>query len=153
MTEICFFQSKNIKDYKSILVGLQPDFDQEHWSYLLTWCEVIDPDPADFGKYWKVWLVETQGRIVGICGLYSLKHKDNSELWLGWFGVLPQYRSNKIGQAAIQYMEAEGRRAGAQKLMSYISPGEQPLKFYTNNGFEDTGEVQEDFYLVIEKSL
>lgn len=153
MSNIAFFQSKNIRDYKEILTGLEPDFEREHWPYLLTWCGVIDNDPGDLGKYWQVWLIETQNQVVGVCGLYSFKHNDNSELWLGWFGVLPPYRGRGIGEEAVRWMEHCGRRAGAGKILSYISPGDQPLKFYQKNGFEDTGGVIEDFYLVVEKKL
>lgn len=152
-TDVCFFQSRNIKDYKAILTGLQEDFEKEHWEYLLTWCGIIDNDPADLGKYWQVWLIETQNKVVGICGMYSLLLKDNTDLWLGWFGVLPQYRGRKLGEEAIRFMEHEGRKAGAKSLLSYITPGEYPLRFYEKNGFVESGNMDEGNYLVITKKI
>jgi len=134
---IAFFQSRNIHDYKEVLVNLQNDFSQDHWEYILTWCKVIDNDAEDFGKFWEVWLIEAGSRKVGICGLYSLKHHDTRELWLGWFGVLKPYRRSGIGSAAIDFMETEARRVGCRRLISYIQKGPQPLTFYKSNGFSE----------------
>lgn len=35
---------------------------------------------------------------VGIAGLYTHNEIDNESIWLGWFGVLPEFRSKGIGK-------------------------------------------------------
>lgn len=133
---ISFYQSKNIHDYKAILAGLQEDFEMEHWPYILTWCGILDNDLEHMGKYWEVWLIEVDEKKVGICGIYSLK-RDTTEMWLGWFGVLKPYRRMGIGGVALEFMEIEASKAGCKRLISYISKGTQPLKFYKENGYTE----------------
>lgn len=132
---ITFHQSKNIKDYRSILSGLQDEFGKEHYSYIYTWSGLTENDPEDIGKYWEVWLIKSDEKTIGICGLYSLYHNDNKELWLGWFGILPEHRRQGIGKITLDFMEHTGRQVGCQTLSTYVS-SDHAFKFYTSNGFE-----------------
>lgn len=129
-----FLQTKNVHHHGPLFEGLQDVFDQEHWTSILTWCGVIPGDPSDFGKFWDAYVLEVHGRTVGICGLYSHKLHDNSSLWLGWFGVLPQYRSMGIGKVAMEFMEVEARKAGGNMLFVHVQD-EGAIRFYTRSGF------------------
>lgn len=137
MNDICFYQTKEIKSYTPVLERLLDDFGYEFWHYILTWCGVVSNEPKDFGKYWQVWLIESQKRVVGVCGIYSNKHHDNTEMWIGWFGIESAHRGRQIGSGALEFLQVEAKRNGAKVLKAYIYPDfNDPLKFYEKNGFQ-----------------
>lgn len=137
-----FFETKDIKDFKPVIQGLEDVFEQEHWATILCWCGLIDNDPEDFGKYWKVWLIQYREKTVGFCGLYSPSRTDNSVLFLGWFGMLPQYRGIGFGGISIEFMKSEAKKAGAKKILTYVD-NQRSLQFYERNSFVPLGTVQE----------
>ena len=137
------FQSRNINDYKLILEGLVEDWGYIYWSAILRWCNIID-DKKD-GKYWEVWVIEYENRIIGICGLWSQKENSIEELWLGWFGLIPEMRNKKIGNEIIKFMENEAKRLGTRKILSYVDKDGKPLNFYFRNGYERVCSVREYF--------
>lgn len=134
MRDLKFFQSKEIKDYKEVISGLRDVFDKEHWPYILTWCGIMDNDEEDLFKYWQVWLIEIESRTIGICGLYSEKRSSNRELWIGWFGMLPQYRNNGFGTESLEYMEIQAKKIGCDTLLTYTD-SKKSMNFYKKNGF------------------
>ena len=64
-------------------------------------------------------------------------------LWLGWFGIIPEYRFQKLGNNVIDFLKEKAREIGATKIMSYVGSEGKPLTFYKRNGFEITGTVGE----------
>lgn len=156
-SDIAFFKSKSLKHFKPLLDGLLNDFGYDFWHYVLIWCNEVDGDPKDFGKYWEVWLIEVQKKVVGVCGLYSNLHHDDSELWLGWLGILPQYRHMGFGGVAIDFMQMQGSKIGCKKLRAYIYPDyNDPLPYYEKKGFKliNTPQNSEyEGYFLIEKEI
>lgn len=64
---------------------------------------------------------------VGITGLYAHGETDNESVWLGWFGVLPEFRSRGIGkQILIDTIE---------KAKQY---GKKYFRLYTNDNGTST---------------
>ena len=149
--KLSIIQSKNINDYKPILEGLVGDFGHIYYHAILTWCGIINADWYKDNKYWQVYLVKHDDNVVGICGLYS--HYENSidELWLGWFGTIPEFRNKKIGQFALEWMIENSKSIGCSKIMSYVNTDGKPLSFYYRNGFKRICSVSE--YLEIHKDL
>lgn len=131
-------QSDNIHDYRSVLEGLTDVFNYDHYHAILAWCRIIDlemrgPDAA----FWQIWLIQDveSDKTIGICGLYSLDDS-TEELWLGWFGILKEYRNGGIGQRALELMEAVAILEGCKSLWVYVGKDGKPLPFYFRNGFE-----------------
>ncbi len=144
------FQSRNIYDYKFILEDLVGDFGITYYPAILRWCKVID-DTNNPDKYWQVYLIKWNNETAGICGLYSLYENKTDELWLGWFGIIPSKRNQKIGQHALNWMKNQALSIGCKKLKSYVDNNGKPLPFYFRNGFKTIGTVKE--YLAIHHDL
>lgn len=135
-------QSRNIHDYKIILQSLIDDFGYTYYHAILIWCKIIDDDEDD-NKYWQVYLIKWNGEVVGICGLYSQYKNTTDELWLGWFGIIPTKRNDRIGQHALNWMKQNAKSIGCKKLMSYVDEDGKPLPFYYRNSFKRVGTVKE----------
>ncbi len=142
---ILLAQSRNIKDYKEILEGLTDDFGYIYWHAILSWCGIIgDEDEKDSKeKYWEVYIIKEEGKTLGICGLYSLEKNNNTSMWLGWFGILPQYRSKGFGSEVLRALEIIAYKQGCVQLMTYIDKALKPLEFYKRNGFDIYGNVSD----------
>lgn len=137
------FESRNIKDYKLILHELEADWGKIFWSAILMWCDVLDNPYKDDGKYWQVWVIQYEGKVIGICGLFAHKKDYVEELWLGWFGIIPDYRNKKIGEKALKFMEEHAKSLGCKKIFSYVDIEGKPLSFYFRNGYERISTVAE----------
>lgn len=132
--------SRNIIDFTSVIEWLKPDFGDLSKSIYL-WChpEKLQQDT----RFWKVWLIQKDNIIIGICGLYSLDYT-NDVLWLGWFGLIPSFRSTGIGSQVLQELKVLAIENGAKKLNSYVDrENHQALKFYQRAGFERISSVKE----------
>lgn len=152
MERIDFIQSRNIYDYRPLTNSLVDDFGYGFLHTMMVWCDLID-DPFAEGQYWEVWLIrrtvrnEYTGRyfkeVIGICGLYTLEPHNRDEMWLGWFGVVPELRNQGIGVKALDFLKEKAKSEGCKKLRSYVDKEGKPLPFYKRNGFRVTGTVRE----------
>ena len=130
---ITYIQSKNISDYTILLDGLYSDFGSHLCHTILCWCGLMKSSKS-FYQFWQVWIVKQDDKTIGICGLYSLDDKVDT-LWLGWFGILPELRNQRLGENVINYLKDTSIEVGASKLMSYVDQDGKPLPFYQRNGF------------------
>jgi GNAT superfamily N-acetyltransferase len=135
-------ESIDIKEYKPVLEGLVSDFGYVFYHAILSYCEIIDEKWSD-NKYWQVRLIKNDNDVIGICGLYSLRENDNSELWLGWFGIIPEFRNQKIGESVLGELETLAKSVGCNTIFSYVNIDGKPLKFYYRNGFTRVSTVGE----------
>ncbi len=132
MAKIQVVNTKDIHRFVPILTGLEGDFQTEHYPYFLTYCGILPEDKKDAGKYWKVWLATSTGRIVGVCGLYQAKRVDEV-MWIGYFGALPDYRGTGVGAQMLAFMEQKAKENGNKKIAAYCT--KEPLEWYFKNGF------------------
>jgi GNAT superfamily N-acetyltransferase len=136
MKQIKIIDSRNIHDYKLILNGL---FEEEGFGHpfletVMVWCNIIEESQG--GLYWQVWLIKYKDKNIGICGLYSHKKNSVKELWLGWFGIHPNYRDKKIGSHVLNWMEQHAKKIGCKTILSYVDKVGRPLSFYYRNGYK-----------------
>jgi len=136
-----FIQSKSIQDYSVVLDGLYPDFGSHFCHTILKWCEVMAGTKESF-QFWEVWLIRQDNNTIGICGLYSLDDKIDT-LWLGWFGIIPEFRNGGLGVECINFLKDTARSVGASKIMSYVGSDGKPLSFYYRNGFIEVCRVEQ----------
>lgn len=137
------YQTKNIKDYKLILEGLIGDWGLIYWHAILIWCNIIDDIPENKNKYWQLWVAELDNKNIGICGLFSHKEKYTEELWLGWFGLIPEYRNKNLGDEMLSFLENKARNLGCKTILSYVDKKGKPLNFYYRNGYQKICTVKE----------
>lgn len=73
---------------------------------------------------------------VGISGIYAYD-VDPHSAWLGWFGILPQYRRNGYGSMALRLYENEARELGYTYARLYTDRdgNDVAIAFYENNGY------------------
>lgn len=90
----------------------------------------------------KYWLLEVDGHNIGISGLYSL-NIDPTSAWLGWFGILPEYRRAGWGSLALILFEAEALRLGYKYSRIYTARNNNDVakSFYQKNEY-----VEEHYY-------
>lgn len=142
--EFSIIQSKNIDDYKPILDGLKDVFDTEHFEATFYWCKMTI---EKYYEYWEVYLIKWEDKTIGICGLYSLNKNSTEELWLTWFGLIPEYRNKGIGTLALEYMKIKAISLRCKRLMSYVEEEGKALPFYYRNGFKRISSVKEYLFL------
>lgn len=87
------------------------------------------------------WLVAVEGEYVGISGIYSLS-VDPESAWLGWFGILPQFRRMGLGSRVIRAFEDVARERGFLYVRLYTGRNDNEVAkaFYRANGY------REEFY-------
>ncbi len=132
-------ESKEIHDYQPILEGLINDFGYSYYASILAYCGIIDKEVEHC--YWRKWLIRSGGKTVGMCGLYSMENDEN-ELWIGWFGILPGFRGNGIGQDVLEQMIMHAKTIGCKRILSYVIT-EKALNFYYKSGFKRICSVKE----------
>lgn len=71
--------------------------------------------------YWKYWLVYDEKELVAITGLYSdFDIYETNSIWLGWFGVRPKYRKNKIGTEVLNFTIQEAYKLAKKYPIKYF---------------------------------
>lgn len=141
MNKIKLQPSKNINHFGPLFVGLFKDFGYPFWHTMLQWTNVIKIKPDN--RYWQVWLIKNNKELTGVCGLYSLNNK-KKQLWLGWFGILPELRSSGIGEQVIKSLERKAKKEGCTTIYSYVGRNNyKALKFYKRLGFKRVCNVRE----------
>ena len=116
------------------------DFGYIFYSTVLEWCDVIEDLWAL--HFWEFRLIKSENKAIGCCGLYSL-NESTETLWLGWFGLIPEYRNKGLGVDVLKYLEQEAKKVDCKELMSYVDKEGAPLNFYKREGFEIIGTVAE----------
>ena len=57
------------------------------------------------------WLIQVGSDFVGIAGIYDLDVEPETA-WLGWFGIMPEFRRKGYGEAALSLFEDVARKRG-----------------------------------------
>lgn len=87
------------------------------------------------------WILKThENRVIGVIGLYR-DQRDETVLWIGWFGVHPEYRRKGIGSRLLRHAIKKANIQGAKTLKVYSSFDKNELashSFYENHGFIKT---------------
>ncbi len=73
---------------------------------------------------------------LGITGIYSLQ-ADPESAWLGWFGILKEYRRNHYGSEAMRLFEEYSKNLGYKYCRLYTDryDNEATIMFYEANGY------------------
>ena len=88
----------------------------------------------DNHQHYKFYLVYNENVIVGITGIYmDIKYPDS--IWLGWYGVLEEYRLHGFGkQILLDSIEMAKEWAKNDKKISY-------MRIYTSYKYNDIAQI------------
>jgi len=75
--------------------------------------------------YW-IWSLSTpdcpMGKYIGLSGIYE-EEADPESAWLGWLGVLPEYRRERFGTRMLNAFQREARDVGYKYARIYTNEG------------------------------
>ncbi len=92
---------------------------------------------------------------VGIVGLYAYNDAP-SDAWLGWFGVLEEYRNNGFGKKMFEFAKSKALQMGFETLRLWTDEEENftACKLYEKLGLcKENYENKEDSYYHVGKML
>ncbi len=69
----------------------------------------------------KYFIIKYNETPVGVIGLYMNDEIDNESIWLGWFGILPEFRSKGIGRKSILDMIDEAKKYNKKYFRLYTN--------------------------------
>lgn len=106
----------------------------------------------------KYYLVYNNDEIIGITGLYCEKIVCRESAWIGWFGVLPQFRGCGYGKKVLEMTIELAKEQGYKVIRLYtdIEENKAAINLYNKMGFVgekyDAEELIYDCY-IFSKSL
>ena len=91
------------------------------------------PYPDDGVKYY---LARNDNVIIGIVGLYCEKSYPK-DAWIGWFGVLPEFRQQGFGKKMLQFATELAQKQSYKTIRLYTDPNENQnaISLYEKLGF------------------
>lgn len=134
--ELIKIDRRNIGDALIIQKTLFPGYDAT-----ANYVEAVDGISG-----YEYWILSVNGVRVGISGIYSLREEPQSA-WLGWFGILSQYRKSGLGSEALSLFENEARERGFRFARLYTGRQNNVVakSFYISNGYtEEYYDCRED---------
>lgn len=134
---------ENIDEALSVVKNIFPS-DEEHFTRHYN--EYVSKD-ISYWKYvrcWKYFCVkDDNNRIVAVTGIYneSDKHPDD-EIWLGWFGVSPEFRGKGIGREVLVWTMNLAKDLGYKKFKLWTT---------TDNDEKEAQKLYEKLNLMVYK--
>lgn len=104
------------------------------------------------------WLVKVDGKYAGITGLYAYEN-NHDDVWMNWFGVLPEYRRRHLGLNIFMWTIKKARKSGYKNFRLYTAKGinNDAICFYRKLGMIEenyrTEEPEICDILIFSKSL
>lgn len=88
------------------------------------------------------WLVFHDVTPIGVVGLYSY-HEYPQTAWLGWFGVLPEYRGLGYGSTIFDFWMNSAKDKGYKEARLYTDKhaNKDAIEFYKHKGL-----IEEEYY-------
>lgn len=90
---------------------------------------------------WHYWLWSLSdvdcpmGKYIGLSGIYE-EEADPESAWLGWLGVLPEYRRERFGTRMLNAFQGEARDTGYKYARIYTNEGNMPAReLYKSAGY------------------
>ena len=103
--------------------------------------DLIYPAGSRFGRLFPYFVYYKDGAAAAVSGLYK-KEDEESEFWLGWFGVHPDFRRKGYGKAVVDHVKAVVGLLGGSGLQLHTGDDESNAAtqaFYQELGFSMMG--------------
>ena len=106
-----------------------------------------------FWKYYVVLDVDT-GKILAITGFYNLTIHSKDEVWLGWYGVSPEFRGRGVGRKVLEWTLKTAKEIGYKKFRLWTTTSPEEVlaqKLYDNMGIKiyDQKDDKEKKYTIL----
>jgi ribosomal protein S18 acetylase RimI-like enzyme len=94
---------------------------------------------VDDGRSYYVWLHE--GAVAGVSGLHHYTWGPDENVWLGWFGVHPDFGRRGIGSAMLGEMQRVASGHYRRFFIETHGANTRAHAFYRDQGFREAGEI------------
>ena len=132
--------TKHREDFDEIVGALSAELGPRFAYSLNNWCGIgTRPYPL---SVWEMFLAKTDDQVVGICSFYRQIDDRPIRMWVGWIGVLPQFRRQKIGSEMLSRIENMMLLKGARESWVYADEDDKAAQtFYIARGYKRVGTL------------
>ncbi len=132
-----FRQSRNMVDYEPFVTGLSAELGPEFGRSMRNWCG-LESRPYPLLE-WEVFIVERDGRPVGVCSYYRQSEDARRRYWIGWIGVLKEERRHGTGSAMLRTTENHLQSNFRAREAWVYTDTADAIAFYKANGYQPAG--------------
>ena len=90
------------------------------------------------------YVLELDGKIIGISGLYYDYEDPKDIMWMDYFAISPSFQRQGLGTMMLENLESICKRKKVRMLCVFTDK-DGALKFYKKNGFKVCGKI-ENYY-------
>jgi RimJ/RimL family protein N-acetyltransferase len=137
---ITIIQTTDIQNFIPLLKELE--FGDKFSLSVLRWCEIKERQKTL--AFWQVYLVTLETETIGVMGLYQMVNSSPNIVWVGWFGLRPKYRQQRLGTVMINLLKKYALEFGFKQLWVFTNTNNfAALSFYEKAGFIKLGSAEE----------
>lgn len=91
------------------------------------------------------WLCQVNNNFIGITGIYSYFEYPH-DAWLGWFGILPEFRKKGYGEKILLWTMSESKKRGFIDFRLYtdLDDNDKAVNLYRKIGMLEEFYITED---------
>ncbi len=132
LDKVQLMQTREIIEFIPLLKELE--FGDKFSLSMLHWCGIGAREyPL---KFWEVYIAKVDEQTVGVIGLYQQMETNTESVWVGWFGVRPQFRRQGIGTVIINQLKQLAVNFKFKELLVFTDLDNlAAIYFYERNGF------------------
>lgn len=86
------------------------------------------------------YVLEFNGKVVGISGLYYDYEDPRDILWMDYFAVLPKFQRQGFGTALLKNLEKISKKKKI-RILCVFSGSKEAINFYLKKGFKIAGTI------------
>jgi ribosomal protein S18 acetylase RimI-like enzyme len=121
------------------------EFNERFLLSMLRWCGYGRKRNRELAM-WNVYVAFHLNKPIGVTGVYSEQGDPSERSWLGWFGIIPDYRRKRVGSYLFNTTCNISRSKGFSSLYIYTGGSdEKAISFYESIGCNKLGFGYEVF--------
>lgn len=129
-------QTKDITEFIPLLKELE--FGDKFSLAMLKWCGIGKWDESL--KLWEVYLAKLNTETIGVMGLYQCIDSPPGMVWVGWFGLRPNFRKQGWGKIMMETLKDYALSFGFKELWVFTNDDNLPaISFYEKLEFINLG--------------
>ncbi|BAZ08701.1 hypothetical protein NIES4071_05060 [Calothrix sp. NIES-4071] len=143
-SNIQVLQTAEIQHFLPLFKELS-ELDEKFLLSMLRWCGYGRPRKREL-SLWNVYVAFYLDKPIGVTGIYCELEEPSSQCWLGWFGIVPNYRRQKLGSYLFNTTCKFAINKGFSSLYIYTnSANYAAICFYESLGCKKLGLGYEVF--------
>jgi len=136
-------QSRDLVDFIPLLQELDFGVGDKFSLSMLHWCGI--GQRAYPLAFWEVYIAIANQQAIGVTGLYRQMHTPSQIVWVGWFGVRPNYRRRGFASIMMDELKDLARGFNFKELWVFTEPdNEAALGCYRKAGFIEVDTSKEE---------